>query len=162
MIDDSKQKYYSGLPTELLNVQNNSKPYWSIFKTFLNNNKVPIIPLLFHENEFVPDFKKKAELLNSFFAEQSSLVSNDNKLPSKLHYFTEKSLSTINFWSNYIFDITQLLDPKKAHSHDMIIIRMLKTCRKSIYRPLELIFTECISNGVFPSELKKRTYTLFL
>ena len=40
VIDDSKQKYYSGLPIGLLNVQRNSKPYCSIFKAFLNNNKV--------------------------------------------------------------------------------------------------------------------------
>ena len=37
----------------------------------------------------------------------------------------------------------------------MISIRMLKICGKSICRPLELIFSECISNGVFPSEWKK-------
>ena len=33
---------------------------------------------------------------------------------------------------------------------------MLKICGKSICRPLKLILNECISNGVFPSEWKKR------
>ena len=47
-----------------------------------------------------------------------------------------------------------IVDPNKAHSHDMISIRMLKICGKSICRPLELIFHECISNGIFPSERK--------
>ena len=37
----------------------------------------------------------------------------------------------------------------------MIGIRILKICGKSICRPLELIFSECISNGIFPSEWKK-------
>ena len=37
----------------------------------------------------------------------------------------------------------------------MINIRMLKICGKSICRQLELIFNECVSNGVFPSECKK-------
>ena len=58
-----------------------TKPYWSILKNFLNNKKVPIIPSLFHENEFVTDFEKKAELFNSFFAKQCSLISNDCRLP---------------------------------------------------------------------------------
>ena len=156
MIYDSKKNYYSGLAIELPNVQRNSKPCWSIFKTFLNNNKVPINPSLFHENEFVPDFKKKAGLFNSFSAEQCSLLS---KL---LPYFTKKRLSTTKFSRDYILDIIQLLDPNEAHNHDMISIRMLKTCGKSICRPLELIFNECILNGVFPWELKKRTHTLFL
>ena len=132
------QNYYSGLTSELLKVQR-SKQHSPIFKTFLNNNKISIILPLFYENEFVPDFKKKAGLLDSFFAGQCSLVSNNNKLLSKLHYFMEKSFSTIKFSSNYIFDMIQLLDPNKAHSHDMIIIQMSKTCRKSICRPLELI-----------------------
>ena len=37
----------------------------------------------------------------------------------------------------------------------MINIRMLKICGKSICRQLELIFNECVSNGVFPSECKE-------
>ena len=37
----------------------------------------------------------------------------------------------------------------------MISIRMSKICGKSICRPLELIFNECMSNGVFPLEWKK-------
>ena len=78
-------------------------------------------------------------------AEQCSLQSKDSKLPSRLHYFTKKLLSTIKFLSNFIFDIIQLLDPNKAHSHDIIIIRTLKICEKSICRLFELIFNECIS-----------------
>ena len=129
--------------------QNCTGPYQ---RPFLNNKKVPTAPPLFHENEFVPDFKKKSGTFNSFFAKQYSLQSNDSRLPSRLHYFTEKFLSTIEFSTNNIFDIIQLLDPKKALSHDMIIIRMLKTCGRFICRPLELIFNECISDGLSPSE----------
>ena len=84
MIDDSKHNYYSRLANKLLNVQSNSKPYRSILKTFSNNKKVPTIAPLFHENEFVTDFKKKAELFNLFFAKQCSLISNHSKLPSRL------------------------------------------------------------------------------
>ena len=138
----------------MLNVQRNSKLYWPILKTFLNNKKVRTAATLFRENEFVPAFKKKAEIFNSFFAEQYSLQSNESKLPSRPHYFTEIFLSTIKFSSNNIFDIIQLLDPKKALSHDMTIIRMLKTFEQFICRPLELIFNEWISNDLFPSEQK--------
>ena len=125
IIDDSKHNYYSRLANKLLNVQRNSKPYQSILKSFLNNKKVPIIPPLFHENEFITDFKKKADLFNSSFAKQCSLISNDSKLPPRLHYFTEEHSSAIKFSSNNIFDIIQQLDPNKAHSHEMIGIRIL-------------------------------------
>ena len=47
------------------------------------------------------------------------------------------------------------LDPNKAHAHDNIRSRMLKICGFSIYKPLEMIFKQCIETGVFPSEWKK-------
>ena len=68
-----------------------------MLKYFLNNKKVRVIPPLFHENEFATNFKKKAELFNSFFARQCSLIINNTKLPSRLYYFTKKPLSTIKF-----------------------------------------------------------------
>ena len=154
MIDDSKHNYYSRLANKFLNVQKNSKLYWSLLKAFLNKN-VPIILPWFHENEFLTDFKRKVELFNLFFAKQCFLISNDNKLPSQIHYFTEKRLSTIKFSSNNVFDIIQQLDPNKPYSHYLISIRMLKICGKSICKQLELIFNECISNDVFSSEWKK-------
>ena len=64
VIDGCKHNYYSSLAKKLINAQKNSKPYWSILKTFLNNKKVPNIHPLFHESKFVTDFKKKAELIN--------------------------------------------------------------------------------------------------
>ena len=59
----------------------NAKTYWSIFKTPLNNKKSPCTPWLFHQGKHITDFKKKAELLNSFFAKQCSLIQNSSKLP---------------------------------------------------------------------------------
>ena len=114
--DGWKHSYYSRLTNKLLNVQRNSKPYWFILKTFLNNKKVLIIPLLFYENELVTNFKKKAELFKSFFPKQYSLLNKCSKVHSRLHYFTEKRLSTIKFSSNNIFNIIQQLDPNKVYT----------------------------------------------
>ena len=143
MIDDAKQNYYSRLANNLPNVQRNSKLYWSIISNIFFKQKESTHYFPFISWKWIcPRYYK--ETWNSFFAEQWSLQSNDSKLPSRLHYFTKKILSTIKSLSN-IFDIIQLLDPNKAHSHDMIIIRILKICGKSICRPFELIFNECIS-----------------
>ena len=54
----------------------------------------------------------------------------------------------------------QNLNPNKAHDHDNISIRMLKICGSSIYKPLEMIFEQCIETGVFPSEWKKANIVL--
>ena len=155
LINKSKQNYYSRVASKLTNVQRNSKTYWSLLNRFLNNKKIPLIPPLFHENKFVTDFKEKAELFNALYAKQCSLIKNSSKLPSHLHYLTDNRLSSVSFSQDDIAKIIQNLDPNKAHGHDNISIRMLKICGSSIYKPLEMIFKQCIETGVFPSEWKK-------
>ena len=103
-------------------MQKNTKIYWTLLKRFFNNKKIPLSPALFQENEYVTDFKKKAELFNSFFAKQCSLISNSSELPLNLHYTTEKRLNTLNFSNNDTEKIIQNLDPNKAHGHDKISI----------------------------------------
>ena len=65
---------------KLTNVRKNCKAYWSLLRGLLNNRKIPLIPPLFYGNKFVKDFKGKAELFNSPFGTQCSLISNSSKL----------------------------------------------------------------------------------
>ena len=124
-------------------------------KGFLNNKKIPLIPPLFHENRFITDFKEKAEPLNSFFAKQCSLIRNDSELPTSLTFNTDNRLSTVSFSHKDVDKSIQNSNPNKAQDHDNISIRMLKICGSTIYRPLEIIFKEALSTGLFPSEWKK-------
>ena len=82
LINRSKQYYYARMAKKLTNVSKNCKVYWSLLRPHLNNKKIPLIPLLFHENKFVTNFKEKPMLFNSHFATQCSLISNSSKLPS--------------------------------------------------------------------------------
>ena len=63
-IEESKEKYYTKLPSRLADPLTSPKTYWPTLKTFLNNKKIPFIPPLFHDNKFITAFKEKAELLN--------------------------------------------------------------------------------------------------
>ena len=121
----------------------------------MNKKKIPLIPPLFHENRFITDFKEKAERFNSFFAKKCSLIRNDSELPTSLTFYTNNRLSSVSFSHEDIGKIIQNLNPNKAHSHDNISIRMLKLRGSTIYRPLEIIFKEALSTGLFPSEWKK-------
>ena len=127
-----------------------TKSYWSTLKMFLNNKKIPCIPPLRHQNKYVTDFKEKAEIFNSFFAEQCSLMNNSSKLLSIFLKRTDKFISSISFSSNDIARIIQDLDPNKAHDHDMISIRMLKICSESISKPLEIILEKWKKANVVP------------
>ena len=95
-----KKKYFLRLTQKLNTVQKSTKVYWALLKLFLSNCKIPVIPPLFHNNKFATDFKGKAELFNSFFAKQSSLIKNGSKLPPRLHFLTDKHLSTVKLVSD--------------------------------------------------------------
>ena len=138
-----------------INTQKSSKAYWSLLKGLLNNKKIPFIPPLFRENRFITDFEEKAELFNSFFDKQCSLIRNNSELPTSLTFYTDNRLSTISFSHEDVGKFIQNLNPNKAHGHDNISIRMLRICGSTIYRPLEIIFKEALINRLFPSEKKK-------
>ena len=56
-------------------------------------------------------------------------------------YVTDfKSIAAITFTCDGIATLIKNLDPNKAHGHNMISIRMLKLCSKSICKPFGLIF----------------------
>ena len=111
---------------KLISTEKSSKVYRSLIKIFLNNTKIPLIPPLSHNNEYIADFKEKAELFNLFFIQQYSLLKNENDLHACLNYLTKKRLSNINFSSVEIAKILANLNPNKAHGHDKITICVLQ------------------------------------
>ena len=102
------------------------KTYWSVLKLFHNNKRMLCIPPIFHENRFVTNFKEKAELFNSFFAKQCSIIGNGSEIPSFLHPKTDKSLSNITFTEKDIEKVMLNLDSNKAHGHDRSAFACLK------------------------------------
>ena len=55
------------------------------------------MPALFHDSNFISDFKEKSELLKPFLSKLWSIIDNGSKLPSDIVYLTE--LSDIEFSS---------------------------------------------------------------
>ena len=121
---------------KLSNPETSSKAYWSILKSFLNDKKVPIIPPLYQNGNFIVDFHQKAELLNSFFAEQCSILHNSSKLPTNFAPWTDQSLTSINLSQDDILKLIQNLNPNKAHGPDKISIGMIKICGNALCKPL--------------------------
>ena len=121
----------------------------------LNSKKNPCIPPLLQDKTYVTDFKKKAELFNLFCAKKCSKIDNSSELPLNFLKKTVKSISAATFSCDDIATLIKNLDPNKAHGHDMISIRMLKLCGKSICKPRDLIFQSCMKQGKFLADWKK-------
>ena len=154
-IKDAKYNYYSDISEKLNNPTTCRKKYWSILKTLLNGNKVPLIPPLNIGNQFIIDFKEKAEAFNVFFSKQCTPINNGSHLPNIINLITDQTLQDIVFSTADINNIIKNLDTSKAHGYDGISVRMVKIFGESICKPLEIIFRNCIEYGVFP-EIWKR------
>ena len=72
------------------------------------------------------DSKEKAKPFNVFCAKECSLIKNNSKLLSHLHYLTDNCLSSVGFSQDDITKTIQNLDPNRAQGHDKISIHMLK------------------------------------
>ena len=75
---------------------------------------------------------------------------------------TNNILDTIAFSKEEVYKIIKNLDPNKAHGHDMISIPMIKLCCISIWKPLEIIFHNCLSSCRFPFEWRRQMLFLHL
>ena len=126
------------MSNKLANSATSTKTYWSILKTFLNGKKIPCVPPLVLENTFVTNFKEKAELFNTLFANQCNLLNNSSVLLNTLAELTNESLDSVNFSSAGISKITNNLNPNKAHGHEILSI-LIDLRGNSIHKPLVIL-----------------------
>ena len=103
------------------------KTYWSILKSFYDDKKIPLIPPILVNNNFITDIKTKANIFNKFFVEQCT-KNNNSVLPINQMFLTQSKLSTLDFNENKILKTIRELNIHKAHGHDNISIRMIQIC----------------------------------
>ena len=140
LTENSQEIYYLRISKKHLDPSTIAKTCRSIGKTLLNNKKILCVPTLFHQNTYVTEFRKKAGLLNCFFAKQCFIINSSSELLFNLCKKADKSISTITFASDDIATIIQNIDPNKAQGHHMLSIRMMTLCGEWICKPLGLIF----------------------
>ena len=155
LLNRNKKKYYDRLTAKLNNPSTSAKAYWSILKSFVNGKKIPSIPPLFTNGQFVTNFLSKANIFNKFFADQCTNIVTDSTVPSTPSFVSNKRLSQLDFNIDNIIEIIHTLNPNKAHGHDVFSIRMILLSRESIVKPLYLLFKNCFEASTFPLEWKK-------
>ena len=132
LIHDTKTEYHSKLVAKLVNPSTSAKTYWSILKTFASGRKVPVIPPLWINNEFISNFKTKANYFNRFFNHQCTAISTDSSIPSSVNLATNETVTKINFDEQLISKLIVALNTNKAHANDGLSIRMLQMGSDSI------------------------------
>ena len=66
-LESCESQYNENISKKLCSKAITPKYYWSLQKTMLSDKKIPCISPIFHDNKYVTDFSKKADLFNSFF-----------------------------------------------------------------------------------------------
>ena len=66
-ISNSQKIYFDNLAEKLSDPKLNRKAYWSILKSFINWNKIPIISPLLKNDQLVTNFNEKANNFNKYF-----------------------------------------------------------------------------------------------
>ena len=110
----------------------------------LNDRAIPCIPPIICDNKFVTEFIKKADLFNSFFAKQCSIIENNSVLRSTTKSITDQYLANIELTKDNIKRIICKLNPNNAHGYDRISIRILKMSGNAIIEPLFTILKNCL------------------
>ena len=148
LIRDTKTEYHSKLAANLsilVPVPKHTGQFWKL----TNGRKVLVIPPLLINNEFISNFKTKANYFNRFFNQQYTALATDSSIPSSINHWTNEIVTKINFDEQLISKLIVALNPNKAHGHDGLSIRMLQMSSDGIYKPLSIIFRNCLKAGYF-------------
>ena len=155
-----KREYFNKQLNLLSNPDVTHKTFWNIVKTLYGSKVKRSIPTLIDNDKQYTTETEKAELLNTYFASQSTL----NPPPSEyslpiLTYTTEARISDVNILPDDVFDILNNLPVNKASGPDKISNRLLRSTAVGISYPLSRLFTKCMQNSHFPSSWKQANLT---
>ena len=154
IIKAAKKTYIDNLSKQLCDPNCGQKVFWSSYKKLLNKKKNTNIPPIFSNGALISNFKKKAEIFNSYFAKQCTPLENDSTLPDLGETLNECNLGSFVINESDIEKVIRNLNPKKAHGLDGISISLLQMCSKEISIPLKCIFLKSLEGGSYPTSWK--------
>ena len=151
----AKEAYQTKLSSSLNDPNIGPKKYWSTLNNLIHKRKITRIPPIRNtSNNIVTDVSEKANVFNTFFAQQCSLIDNMSVLPPPFISVNHR-LDSVNFAEDKILAFIRALNVHKAHGWDNISTRMVKICEESLLKPLMNIFNHSLATGKFPNVWKK-------
>ena len=107
------------------------------------------------DDKFATDIQAKANIFNTFFADQCTPLKNNSMLPTNQLFVTQARLGSLYFNKGKILKIIRALNMNKTHVHDDISIRMIKICDESLLKPLFILFKNSLKIILLPRYLEK-------
>ena len=157
-IHNTRENYLKKQGEKLADPKTAQKTYWKILNSFLSKCKIPRIPPLFIDGNFIVNCKDRAKIFNDYFASQCTPFVNDSILPP-LSHLTGSRICKIDISDKDISDILSGLNVNKSHGPDGISGNMIKLCGPHLVKPLKIIFSNVLKTGKFPDQWKEANVT---
>ena len=113
-------------------------------KSFINGKETPIIPPFLVTNNRISNFWEKANVFNDSFVQQCQPIANNSILPTNRIFYTENRLRYFDVGCGKTLKLINELNPRKAHGHYGIFIRMVKLSNLTITKLLPIIYKNCL------------------
>ena len=111
---------------------------------------------MIHDNRTVTDNEAKAQILNDFFIDQTTVDDSNFSLPAEAPGLGQtNTLETLSVNSTEVFWILKSLDISKANGPDGVSARLLREGAPAISESLAKLFNISLIKCYFPSEWKK-------
>ena len=135
--------------------QNN---WWKTLKHFIKPEQADVIPPLNKNGQIYTEEKDKANILNTFFTEQTLLDESQATLPQTVTNTTYK-LDSIIVTPEEVRDTLKSLPTGKAAGPDLINNRLLKELAQPLALPLSDLFNFSLSSRSVPHIWKQANVT---
>ena len=125
-----------------------TKKFWSYIKATSNNTRIP--ELVHLGDVYKSSLLDQSELFNNFFYSQ---FSDASAYDIEIDHSQSQNF-VIDFNQSRVYEVLKDINSNKAMGPDKIHGMVLKTCARSLCKPLALLFTNSYYRGVIPTEWK--------
>ena len=157
-VETAKLSYLTNMGNTLDNPGTSQKAYWKIINRVMNECRVPKIPPLLINKQFILDCMEKAKHFNELFSQQCKPVINSSVLPN-ITFLTDKRIDQITIGNDEIVTLIRNINPNKASGSDGISGQMLLFCDDSVVLPLKIIFENILLTSTYPDIWKLANVT---
>ena len=155
LLQKSEQDYTESLANKFKSSNLSSKDYWNTLKSFIKPSQSSSeIPPLHKNGCYVSDSTDKANLLNEYFVQQTSLNERSATIPAMVNIIGP-TLTNIKFTSLKVKSVLESLQLGKLSGPDGINNRILKELSSPLSRPLSHLSNYSMSKGIFPDIWKE-------
>ena len=154
-IRKAKQTYFRKLTHDLQNNARNSKKWHKLSNKFLKqDSQQKTISFLEYDDDIIESEYDKAELLNKFFTEQSTVDDSSSILPEFMSPSYDP-LNTIEISASDVIQAIKRFDVNKASGPDLISPKLIKEGMSQLVNPFTRLFNLFLRLKTVPDPWKE-------